>query len=159
MKVRSIFLFLTLLSSLQGAESTRKTNTVILDSTGVKNLRIETAEIEETTFEESIFSLGRIGVIPAKRSAVSSRIMGRVVEIKATQGDLIAAGAEVARVESRQAGDPPPTVSLKAPAGGIVTKIDTVLGDPVEPDRSIMEITDLSEVFAIARVRNSRPGE
>ena len=44
-------------------------NTVVLDETGVKNLRIETVEVEETDFEESIFSLGRIEAIPATAAA------------------------------------------------------------------------------------------
>src|SRR5690349_16537944 len=81
-------------------------NTVILDENGVKNLKIETVEAEETDFEETIFALGRIESIPVKRSVVSSRIAGRVIEIKATLGDLVQAGTDVARIESRQPGDP-----------------------------------------------------
>ena len=90
-----------------------KTDTVILDATGAKNLRIETVDVEETDFEESIFSLGRIEAIPAKRSGVSSRIPGRIIELKLTPGDTVKAGDEVAKVESRQPGDPPPVISLQ----------------------------------------------
>ncbi len=43
-------------------------NIIVLDETGVKNLRIETVEVEETAFEATIFSLGRIEVIPAATS-------------------------------------------------------------------------------------------
>ena len=134
-------------------------NTVILDETGVKNLRIETVEAEETDFEETIFSLGRIAVIPAKRAVVSSRIPGRVIEIKATLGDLVLVGADVARIESRQPGDPPPSVILKAPLGGLVTASDARIGEPVDPDKALLEITDLSEVFAVARVPEHLAGK
>ena len=62
-----------------GAEKTdnkRAANTVVLDETGVKNLRIETVEVEETDFEETIFSLGRIEAIPANRAASAAAFRG-----------------------------------------------------------------------------------
>lgn len=130
----------------------RAANTIILDETGVKNLRIETFEAEETDFESTVFALGRIQAVPGRVAALSSRIPGRIVELRASLGDTVKAGDEVVRVESRQPGDPPPTVALKAPIGGLVTRTDLRLGDPVEPSSSILEITDLSEVYAVARV-------
>ncbi|MEO7318165.1 MAG: efflux RND transporter periplasmic adaptor subunit [Chthoniobacteraceae bacterium] len=145
-----------------GAEKSdpqRAANTVVLDENGVKNLKIETVETEETDFEETIFSLGRIAVIPAKRAVVSSRIPGRVIEIKATLGDLVLVGADVAKIESRQPGDPPPSVILKAPLGGLVTASDARIGEPVDPDKALLEITDLSEVFAVARVPEHLAGK
>ena len=147
-----------LLSTAFAVDPDRVANTVVLDDTGVKNLRIETIDVEETDFEESIFSLGRIEAIPASRSGVSSRIAGRIIELKAALGDVVAAGQEVARLESRQPGDPPPSIMLKAAAGGIVTKGNVALGEPLEPEATLMEITDLSEVFAIARVPEPQAG-
>src|SRR6478609_8327848 len=84
------------------ADAKRASNTVVLDETGVKNLRIETVEAEETDFEQTIFSLGRIEAIPSKVSAVSSRISGRVMELKVTLGDTVKKDEEVAKIESRQ---------------------------------------------------------
>ena len=57
-------------------------NTIILDETGEKNLKIETVEAEETDFEETVFALGRIEPIPEKRAVVASRIQGRIVELR-----------------------------------------------------------------------------
>jgi cobalt-zinc-cadmium efflux system membrane fusion protein len=141
---------------LMAAES--KPSTVVLDDTGAKNLRIETVAVEETEFEESVFALGRIETIPRKMAGVSSRISGRIVDLKAQVGDTVEAGQEIARIESRQPGDPPPVVSLKAPIGGLVTQARSRLGDPVEPDSSLLEITDLSEVYAVARVPEHQAG-
>jgi multidrug efflux pump subunit AcrA (membrane-fusion protein) len=137
---------------------TRKDRTVILDEAAIKNLGIETVEAEEIDFEQTVFALGRIEAVPAKRAVVSSRIPGRVIELKATLGDSVAAGSEVARVESRQPGDPPPSIALKAPLGGLVTESAARLGEPVEPDKALLEITDLSEVLAIARVPEHEAG-
>ncbi|MEQ1862214.1 MAG: efflux RND transporter periplasmic adaptor subunit [Chthoniobacteraceae bacterium] len=141
------------------ADPQRAANTVVLDENGVKNLKIETVETEETDFEETIFSLGRIEAIPAKRAVVSSRISGRVIEIKASIGDLVEIGADVVKIESRQPGDPPPSVMLKAPLSGLVSASESRLGEPVEPDKALLEITDLGEVFAVARVPEHLAGK
>jgi membrane fusion protein, heavy metal efflux system len=136
----------------QPADTSRPEDRVVLDATGVANLRIKTVLVEETDFEETVFALGRIEAQPEKVAAVSSRISGRVMALHAFPGDRIEADAEVARVESRQPGSPPPVVSLNTPLGGWVTQLAVRLGDPVEPDKALLEITDFSEVHAIAHV-------
>jgi len=125
---------------------------VVLDETGVKNLGIETVETAEADFEETVFALGNIDAIPDRVAAVSSRVSGRMVELKTIPGDVVKKDQEVAKIESRQPGNPPPMISLIAPIGGLVTRLDARLGDPVEPEHALMEITDLSEVYAIACV-------
>ena len=83
---------------------------------------------------------------------MSSRISGRIVELKAIPGDTVKKDQEVAKIESRQPGDPPPVISLKAPIGGLITRLEARLGDPLEPEKALLEIMDLSEVYAIACV-------
>ena len=126
--------------------------TVILNETGVKNLRIETVEVEESEFEETIFALGRIQIAPANRAVVSSRVPGRAVTVSAHIDRRIEAGAEAVVLESRQPGDPPPRVSLTAPIGGLVMAVNVAVGQPVEPSASLVEIVDLSEIHALAAV-------
>lgn len=162
MKRNLISFFVTTLAfaSMSNAadDPKRAANTVVLDETGVKNLRIETVEVEENDFETTVFALGRIQTIPAKVAALSSRISGRIVELRVAPADEVKAGDEIVKVESRQPGDPPPTISLKAPIAGMITRLDLRLGDPVEPDKSILEITDLKEVYAVARVPEHQAG-
>ncbi len=152
-----LFAALSLLPLELRAEATNS-NTIVLDETGIKNLRIETVAAEETTFEESVFSLGRIESIPSRASAVSSRISGRIVELNVSPGDTVHTDQVVAKVESRQPGDPPPIISLRAPAAGLVMSSDARLGDPAEPEKALLEIIDLSEVYAIARVPEHQAG-
>ena len=142
----------------ESVDPNRRANTIVLTETGVKNLRIETVDADEQTFEEIVFSLGRIEAIPSKIGAVSSRISGRITELKVSPGDQVKVNQEVAKLESRQAGDPPPSIMLKAPLGGLVTKLEARLGDPLEPDKALLEITDLSEVHAVARVPEHQAG-
>jgi len=127
-------------------------DTVILDETGVKNLRLETVEAVAGDFEETFFSLGRIEAIPGRTATVSSRVPGRIAELKVQPGDIVEAGREVAAVESRQPGNPPPLIPLPAPISGLVVRLDVLLGDPIDPDKPVLEISDLREVHAVARV-------
>ncbi|GEP44441.1 efflux RND transporter periplasmic adaptor subunit [Brevifollis gellanilyticus] len=154
-----LFLLLAHTGSIYAeGDAKRAANTVVLDETGVKNLRIETVEVEETDFEATIFSLGRIEAIPSKIAAVSSRIPGRIIELKVSPGDTVKLGDEVAKIESRQPGDPPPVIALKTPLAGLVTRVDSRLGDPIDPEKAMIEITDLSEVYAVARVPEHQAG-
>lgn len=133
-------------------KAARLARTVILDEVAVKNLRLETVEAEEKPFETTVFALGRIEAQPQRRAVVTSRVPGRILELKVRPGDKVAAGAEVARIETRQPGDPPPSVALRAPLAGEVTSAELRLGEPVEPDRVVLEIMDLGEVQLVARV-------
>jgi len=137
----------------------RIANTVILNETGVKNLRIETELVEETNFEESIFALGRIDVYPGRRAAISSRIAGRALEVFIKLDHPVAKGDVAVVVESRQPGNPPPTVQLTAPISGLVSATHIVPGEPVEPATVLAEIIDLTEVYAIARVPEHLAGK
>lgn len=139
-------------SEMTSEKQARLARTIILDEISVKNLRLETVEAEEIAFESTVFALGRVEALPQRRAVVSSRVPGRILELKVRVGDKVAAGAEVARLETRQPGDPPPSVPLRAPLSGEVTASEIRLGEPVEPDRVVMEIIDLSEVQVVARV-------
>ncbi len=133
-------------------QAKRASNTVILDPTAIKNLGLETVETAESDFEETVFALGNIAAIPNRVASVSTRIPGRIVDLQVIPGDTVKKDQEVVRIESRQPGNPPPVIALTAPIGGLVTKLEARLGDPVEPENALMEITDLTEVYAIACV-------
>ena len=143
----------------EAVDAGRLANTVVLDASGVETLGIETVEVTESTFEETAFAIGRIEEIPENHAVLSSRIPGSVVHINAQEGDIIKAGAVLVSVESRQPGDPPPVIDLTAPIGGLVSQSHIRLGEPVQPDKELLDISDLSEVHAIARVPEFQAGK
>ncbi len=151
MKFHLSFLF-SLLLTCPNIIAAVNSDTLVLDETGVKNLRIETVEVEETDFEQSVFALGRIAEIPENHGVLSSRISGRVIGLEAREGDTVEKDQILVRVESRQPGNPPPVIELKAPLGGLIVQSHIRLGEPVEPDKELLDISDLTEVLAIARV-------
>lgn len=136
----------------EGVDSKRNANTVLLDANGVKNLRIQTVEVEERAFETTIFAIGRIEEIPGNRSVLSSRIAGRAVAVNAFVGDHVKEGDILVNVESRQPGNPPPTVPLKANRSGLIIASHVRIGEPVAPDAELLDISDRSEMWAVAKI-------
>ncbi|MGZ0707258.1 efflux RND transporter periplasmic adaptor subunit [Coraliomargarita sp. W4R53] len=132
--------------------SDRAANTVILDESGVRNLRIVTEEVEMQDFETTVFAIGRMEEVPSRHSVVSTRVAGRVKQINFFEGDRVKKGEVVARVETRQLGDPPPSIDLQAPQDGLVILSHVRLGQPVEPNTELMDISDRSVMWAVARI-------
>ena len=157
MKYFILISFITI--SALAAEADRASNTVILEASAVENLQLEFAEAEETTFEETIFALGHIEVLPGNKAIVSSRIPGRAFSVLVVPDQEVTVDAEVAWVESRQPGDPPPTIKLEAPISGMVSKVNIAQGQPISPDQELIEIIHLSTVEASAQVPQHLAGK
>lgn len=137
----------------------RAANTVILDETGVKNLRLETVVVEERTFEQTIFAIGRVEEIPGNQHSISSRIPGRAIEVNAFIGDEVKAGDLLVKVESRQPGNPPPIIELRAPHDGVVIESDVLQGQPVQPDTELLDLADRDEMWIVARIPEQLAGD
>ncbi len=137
-----------LVGPLNGSAASR----VLLDETSAANLGLKTAPVGVGEFEETLFVLGRVEAIPSRRAVVSSRASGRVLNLLAFEGARVSRGDVVTLVESRQPGNPPPTIELTAPIDGVISDNHISVGEPVEPDVPVMEILDLSEVYAVAYV-------
>lgn len=148
-----------LVSSIFAIEAERAANTIILSDQGVKNLRIKVDEATERNFEEVFFAIGRIEALPHARSVISSRIAGRIAEVNAFAGDQVQRGDILVRVESRQPGNPPPVIPLAAKSTGMILNHHVSLGESVEPDREMLDIVDLSKVWAIAKVPESEAAQ
>lgn len=140
----------------QEAANDRASNTVILTETGVQNLKLETVMVEERDFESTIFAIGRVEDIPGKQFSVSSRIAGRATSVNAFLGDEVIRGQLLAQVESRQPGNPPPTIDFKAPADGIIYETHVLQGQPVEPSTELFDIADRSEMWIVAQIPEQR---
>jgi multidrug efflux pump subunit AcrA (membrane-fusion protein) len=132
--------------------STRLSQTVMLDETGIRNLGIETVAATETSFSTTVSALGEIEETCESHAVLSSRIAGRIVEVGIHEGEFTEKGEVLAKVESRQPGDPPPVIELTAPGSGLVIRSEVHLGAPVAPDDELLEIIDLSSVWVAAAV-------
>ncbi|WP_411844960.1 efflux RND transporter periplasmic adaptor subunit [Roseibacillus persicicus] len=159
MKISTLAIFLSttaFLLSEEAIDPERAANTIILTDSGVKNLRIETIEAEERTFHKTVFAIGRVEDVPGRGYAVSSRISGRAARVTARIGDQVTQGAILVEVESRQPGNPPPTISLKALRDGIVTEANVIKGMPINPDDALLKVTDRSLMWVTAEIPEQR---
>lgn len=134
------------------------TEVVALTELQIRNLGLQTEPANESRFETTLFALGRIEATPNQQAAVASRIPGRVVSLSVNPGENVDAGQELLRIESRQPGNPPPVITLKAPIAGTICEMNVRSGDPVEPDRRLMDVTNLREVMAVAQVFEHQAG-
>lgn len=136
-----------------GEDGAPATNGPITISAEAKtNLKLTVEEADLRTLEKTVTVIGQIQSIPNRTSAVTSRISGRVTAINATEGERVKKGQPLIKVESRQIGNPPPSVQYEAPIDGIVTHRDVLLNDSVEPDKHLLEIVDMSELYAEGRI-------
>jgi len=155
----SVFTLLAALLLFHAVSAAVAIPPVILTEQGVKNLGLETITVDEADFETTTFALGRTEAMPETRSILSSRISGRVVENALKIGTYVNKGDRLVLLESRQPGDPPPTVWLTAPAGGTVISVNTKLGAPVEPADSLAEFADLKTIYLIATLPQAIAGK
>jgi membrane fusion protein, heavy metal efflux system len=95
---------------------------------------------------------GEVHLLPDRQADVSLRISGQVKELLAKLGDSVRVGQRLALVESRLLGDPPPSVAITAPMGGIIDARSVVIGQAVEPNTQIFHISDRSEMIVVAKV-------
>ncbi len=152
-------LILALLSSsftLTAQHTELDPNTVLLTPIQKKNAGITTTAPEVSTFQTTLFCIGRIQAIPGNRTVVSSRIAGRVISKPPVVGDYVNKGDTVIQVESRQPGSPPPIIPVKASASGTVFESHVHLGEPVDPSEELMDIIDIRQIWAVANIPESK---
>lgn len=135
-----------------GEEETATSGPIQITAEAKTNLGIKIDEAQARTLSKTFIAIGQIEPIPSKSAAVTSRIAGRVVDIKAVEGQSVKRGDPMIEIESRQVGNPPPRVQYAAPIDGVVTRRDVLVNGAVEPDKNLLEIVDLSEVYAEGRV-------
>jgi multidrug efflux pump subunit AcrA (membrane-fusion protein) len=120
---------------------------ITLSPEAKENIGLKVVETEERPIDEVVNCIGLVATDPNKTAHLSSRISGRVLELFANPGDEVQKDQELVKIESRQIGNPPPTVTLKSPIAGTVIHRDMELGETVEPDKHLFEIADLKDLL------------
>jgi len=133
-------------------EGETSTGPIVITEDARKNLDLQTAEAEIRTINNVLNVIGQVEPIPSKSAAITSRVPGRVYSLKVQEGELVKKGQSLIEVESRQVGDPPPRVEYKSPIDGIIIDRHAVLGDTVEPNKHLLEVVDLSDVYIEGRI-------
>jgi membrane fusion protein, heavy metal efflux system len=125
---------------------------VTLTPEAEKNLGLKVEAADIRTIEKTLTVLGHVELDPARVSVVTSRISGRITRLAVKEGDVVKAGDFLLAVESRQVGDPPPTVEFNAPIAGTIYERPIFTGDSVEPNARLLTLADLSEIYVVGRI-------
>lgn len=102
---------------------------------------------------------GLVTLDPDRRAHVTTRISGRVEQLFASLGSRVEKGQKLALVQSRQPGDPPPEIEVRAPVSGVVNARGVSVGDAVEPGTELFDLVDLSKVIVIAQAYEEDVGK
>lgn len=122
----------------------------------VRNLDLQTVEVELRALEKVFPALGVVEPEPGKITAVTSRVAGRITRLAVHDGQRVKAGEFLLEVESRVVADPPPRLTFTSPMDGVVLETTALPGGAVEPDQSLLTIIDLSEVDVVAQVHEAQ---
>jgi cobalt-zinc-cadmium efflux system membrane fusion protein len=95
---------------------------------------------------------GEVQLLPDRQAHVSIRISGQIKGLSAKLGDTVRTGQNLALVQSRLVGDPPATVAVTAPIDGVVDARNVVLGQAVEPNTELFQLSDRSQMNVIGKV-------
>ncbi len=95
---------------------------------------------------------GEIQLLVERQAQVSARISGQVTALYVQLGEPVKAGERLARIQARLVGDPPPSVDVSSPKGGIVDAVNVSVGQSIEPASPLFQISDRSQVNMVARV-------
>lgn len=109
-------------------------------------------------------------VLAAEQELLLARGLDRTLStssvpgVKGAPADLVTAarhrlqlwGVSVAQIDAvLRTGQPSPTVTLYSPAAGVVTELKVVQGQAIQPGMDLYAITDLSQVWVNAEIREA----
>lgn len=120
---------------------------------------LETAKADLRDIDTVLFLNAVVAPDPDRHVFVSTRIEGRVERILVNLGDRVARDQKLAIIQSRQVGEPPPTVTVTAPIAGVIDDRLVAPGEAVEPNKALLHIADLSEVIVQAEAYEEDVGK
>jgi multidrug efflux pump subunit AcrA (membrane-fusion protein) len=116
------------------------------------SIGLQTAKADFGSIDTVLVLNGSVKIDPDRHAHVTTRISGRIEQLFARVGDRVEKGQKLAVIQSRQLGEPPPTVDVTAPVSGVVNDRPVAIGDSVEPNTELFHIVDLSKVIVVAQV-------
>ena len=115
-------------------------------------LGLSLASVSYRRMEQALNLNGTVEWLPDRQSDVTLRISGQIAAVYVNLGDQVHRGQPMIKVESRLIGNPPPSVVISAPLGGVVDARNVVLGQSVEPNTVLFHIGDPASMLVVARV-------
>ncbi|HEY0464385.1 MAG TPA: efflux RND transporter periplasmic adaptor subunit, partial [Polyangiaceae bacterium] len=94
----------------------------------------------------------RLQALAEKRLAADQEVLSAKAEADALEAEARAASDQLKALGSGAAAAGGSLLSLRAPVSGVVVSRNAIVGQPVAPETTMATITDLSQVWFLARV-------
>ncbi len=125
---------------------------VTLSAAQSRSIGLTLATVDIRLLADTLTLNGEIQLFVDRKAEVSTRISGQVTDLYVQLGDRVRPGQRIARVQARLVGDPPPSVDVSSPKGGVVDAVNIAVGQSVEPATALFQVSDRSQVNLVARV-------
>lgn len=131
---------------------------VEVPTTARHNINLTVEEARPLQIDNTITAIGSTEIIPQNIDHISSRISGKIKNLFAFIDEKVKKGATLFTLESRQIGNPPPTITFKSQRNGVIISSNISRGTAVEPNEILMSIADVSKLYAVANVPENKIG-
>lgn len=115
-------------------------------------LGLELAQAKLRPIAELLKVNGEVKALPDEQADVSLRISGRVDAVYVNLGGAVRKGDRLALIQSRTIGNPPPTVTVRAPMNGVIDVRNIIVGQAVDPDTTLFHLSNRTRMRVVGRV-------
>jgi multidrug efflux pump subunit AcrA (membrane-fusion protein) len=126
-------------------------NVVTLTKEGLQHVAIKTEPVLRGSIEMTLKAAGRVTANQNKTAKISSTLEGRIAKIDVDLNDKVRAGETLALVQTPELLGRP--LELKAPIDGIIIERKASIGELVGKDKEIFTISDPSDLWVIAEIK------
>jgi len=135
----------------EAAEAKRDENLVTLTKENLANITLKTELAERASLDMTLKTAGRVSANLNKTAKVTPTLEGRLTRLNFDLNDRVKAGDVVALVETPELLGKP--LELKAPIDGVIIERMATAGELVDKSKVIYTISDPTELWVIAEVK------
>jgi len=128
------------------------TGTIALSPEARANIGLTVEAAEVRRIERTLTLNATLEVAPDQEAFVSSRVQGKVTEVRANVGDRVDRGQPLVLLQSLQIAEAPPVVAVPSPLDGVVLERTVTVGETIDPAKSLFHIGNLTSMLAGAEV-------
>jgi multidrug efflux pump subunit AcrA (membrane-fusion protein) len=135
----------------EATEAKRDENIVTLTQENLANVTLKIELAERASLSMTLKAAGRVSANLNKTAKVTPTLEGRLTRLNFDLNDRVKAGDVVALVETPELLGKP--LELKAPIDGVIIQRTATAGELVDKSKAIYTISDPTQLWAIAEVK------
>jgi len=126
-------------------------NIVTLTKQNLEHVTIQTAEVSLGSLETTLKAAGRVSENMNETAKVASTLEGRLIKLNFDINDRVKVGDVLALVQTPELLGKP--LEIKAPIDGVIMSRNSAIGELVDKDSDIYNISDPTDLWIIAEIK------